>query len=348
MPSTFIDTFFACTIILAAALIGTAFLCSTMQTQISGTQDINKESYLKVISDHIVTTSGTPANWGNSLGVPSDFGLAESGATFPYELDPNKITRLNGLNNYSLSFLAIANAAQLTNIELGIAVSQIMSINIQQKSNSTVNNETTVNFAILTSINSKPTAASLQCYVLADSYLSNVTSNTSDIGVGYLTVQIPKSATDSAIIIAFARDFCDDRITSYVIYNFADSSKQLAPDNDILVLSPLNSVLGWTKNSSAVIVQGGYLFSCGYEQKLAFTRGSTNCPIPSVIDKSPFVIVVFGQNDGEYFQEWVIYPQVPLTEGSSFNGSEQNVFSYVVAIKGALYRLDISLGDVPP
>ena len=81
MPSTSIDTFFACTIIVAAALIATAFLCSTMQTRINSTQDINKESYLKAIADHIITNPGTPLNWGSSSSVPADFGLAASPST---------------------------------------------------------------------------------------------------------------------------------------------------------------------------------------------------------------------------------------------------------------------------
>ena len=137
MPSTSIDTFFACTIIVTVALIATAFLCSTMQTSINGTQNINKDSYLQAIADDIITTPGTPVNWGTSSSVPVDFGLAASSSTTPYELDMDKITRLNSLNNYSLSYFDMENAAKLNNIALGITVSQVMSINIEQTSNST-------------------------------------------------------------------------------------------------------------------------------------------------------------------------------------------------------------------
>ena len=137
MPSTSIDTFFACTIIVAVALIATAFLCSTMQTSINSTQDINKDSYLQAIADHIITNPGAPVNWGTSSSVPDDFGLAAGSSTIPYELDIDKITRLNNLNNYSLSYFDMENAAKLNNIALGITVSQVMSINIEQTSNST-------------------------------------------------------------------------------------------------------------------------------------------------------------------------------------------------------------------
>ena len=344
MPSTAIDTFFACTIIVAAALIATAFLCSTMQTSISSTQNINKESYLQAIADHIITNPGAPINWGTSSGVPTDFGLAAGSSTIPYELDIDKITRLNDLNNYSLSYPDMENAAKLNNIALGITVSQVMSINIEQISNST-GNDVSFTFAILTSIDSEPTSASLNCYVANDS-LSDVTYSTSGIGVYDVTFKIPSAATGNAILIVFARASFDDRITSYAIYNFQNSTQESAPSNDILSLTPLNYMLSYT-NSTDVTIQNGYIFSYSYQQNLTLVQGTSQYLIPTIIDNSPFVIVLCGSLDnGTYFQEWTSYPQVPLTAGSSFEDSEQNVFSYIVTINGVLYKVNISFGDV--
>ena len=346
MPSTSIDTFFACTIIVAAALIATAFLCSTMQTSINSTQNINKESYLQAIADHIITNPGAPINWGTSSGVPTDFGLAAGSSTIPYELDIDKITRLNNLNNYSLSYLDMENAAKLNNIALGITVSQVMSINIEQTSNSAIGNNASFTFAILTSIDSEPTSASLNCYVVANNYLTNVTNSTSGIGVGYVTVQIPSAATDNAMLIVFARASFDDRITSYAIYSFLNSTQESAPSNDILTLTPLDYTLSFTTNSTDLTIQNGYVFSYVYQQNLTSVQGATQYLIPTIIDKSPFVIVICGFNNDTYFQEWTSYPQVPLTAGSTFEGEEQNVFSYMVTINSVLYKVDISLGDV--
>ena len=59
------------------------------------------------------------------------------------------------------------------------------------------------------------------------------------------------------------------------------------------------------------------------------------------------VLVVCGFNGADFFQEWTAYPQVPLKAGANFAGSEQNVFSYIVTVNGVLYRLDLSLGDLP-
>ena len=109
----------------AAALIATAFLGSTMQTRIADTQDINKDSYLKAIADRIITNPGTPTNWGTKV-LPVDFGLAVNSSDSPYELDIDKISRLNNHNNYSLSYLDLSNATKLNNIALGIRVSQLI------------------------------------------------------------------------------------------------------------------------------------------------------------------------------------------------------------------------------
>jgi len=347
LPSTSIDTFFACTIIVTVALIATAFLCSTMQSSINSTQDINKESYLQAIAEHIITNPGSPVNWGASSSVPVSFGLAAASSTTPYELDIDKITRLNSLNNYSLSYFDMETAAELNNIALGITVSQVMTINIEQTSNSTIDNNEFFNFTISTSIDSEPTSASINCYIVAaNNSPSSVTGSTSDIGVGSVTVQIPNAATGNAVLIVFARASFDDRITSYAIYNFQDSSQESAPSNDILTLTPLNYTLSYTTNSTDLTIQNGYVFSYTYQQNLTPVQGTTQYLIPTIIDNSPFVIVLCGTNNGAYFQEWTSYPQVPLQAGSSFENSEENVFSYLVTINGVLYKVDISFGDV--
>ena len=346
MPTSSFDTFFACTILVAAALIGTAFLGSTMQTRIASTEDLNKASYLKAIADRIITNPGTPIDWGTSSALPVDFGLAAASQTSPFELDKDKISRLNNLNNYSLSYADMENTAKLSNIALGIAVSQVMTVNVLQSSNSTVGSDTSFVFTISTSIDSKPSSASLHCYVAAESYLNDVTSTVPNTGDGQVTIQIPNSATDNALLIVFARASIDDRITSYAIYNFAHQTQESTPSSTELALSPNGYTLSLNDSSPDLTVQNSYVFSYSLQQTLPSIENS-QVPIPKLLDKSPMVLVVCGLNGAAYFQEWTAYPQVPLKAGSSFEGSEQNVFSYIVTIDGVLYRLDLSLGDLP-
>ena len=347
LPTTSIDTFFACTIIIAAVLISTTFLTSTLQTTIGGTQDVNKESYLKAIADRTVTSPGAPLNWGINGLVPTDFGLAESNSNTPFEIDADKITMLNQLNSHYISYAELATAAKLSNIALSIKVSPIMSLVLQQSFNNTNGNETSFSFQVLTSVDSEPVSASLHCYVVGENYLTDTTNITSDVGLGQIAFQMPVDTIENATLVVFARASCDDRITSYATYNFANSEQQLASNEDILTASPFNYTLDLTPHESGINVQGGYLFSFGYEQNLTCVQGNTTFLVPRLIDKSPFVILIYGENGNAFFEDWTSYPEIPLSWGSSFQGSEQNVFSYVVTIKDTLYKLDISLGAPP-
>jgi hypothetical protein len=343
-PTNSLDTFFACTILVAVALIATAFLSSTMQARIDSTQDINKDSYLKAIADCIITSSGTPNDWGTSSNLPQDFGLAQSQSTTPYEIDMDKISRLNSQNNDSLTYGEILQAAKLNNLALGITVSPLLSVSIWQSENHTMGSQTSFTFGISTSIDSKPADTSLHCYVVANNYLINQTDSTSN-GVGDFTVQIPTSATDNALLVVFARASFDERITSYAVYRFGDSTQQPTPSNNVVALSVIDYTLTYTPVSPNATIEKGYLLSYSYQSNLT-SPSSTGCPVPKTIDKSPFVIVVCGQNGADYFEEWTAYPQVPLTAGFNFEGSERTIFSYVVTIKDALYKVDISFGGL--
>jgi len=104
MPTVSIDTFFACSLIVSVALLATASLVGTMQTKINSLQDLNKDDYLRTIAEHIVTSYGTPVDWGSSSVVPSAFGLSDSDSSHLYELDIDKISRLNSQNKL-FSFL---------------------------------------------------------------------------------------------------------------------------------------------------------------------------------------------------------------------------------------------------
>ena len=47
-----------------------------MQARIDNTQDINKDNYLKAIADHIITSPGTPVDWGTSQRFAARFRLS--------------------------------------------------------------------------------------------------------------------------------------------------------------------------------------------------------------------------------------------------------------------------------
>jgi hypothetical protein len=345
MPTSSIDTFFACTVILAAALIATVFLASTLQLQIADSQDINKQSYLNALADHVINSPGAPFNWGTTNVSLSDFGLALSGSQSFSELDVDKINRLYNVSLYSPEFVASIN---LYNTALGLKISQLLDIDIRQSSNSTVNNLTTFTFEVSTSLNSKPTSAALKAYTKGTNFLSNVTANTSANGTSSLLIEIPEALVNSSKLIVFARASVDSRMTSFAVYDFNSSNQESVSEDGFLnVYGPINSTLTWVSNDSLLAIEKVDVFSFGYAQNVSVTNGTSYCLLPNLVDLSPEILVLSGHVNGSIFQTWVSNPRLPFEVGSDFNQSEQNVFSYLTSIKGALYRVEVTLGDLP-
>lgn len=345
MPTETIDTFFACSLIVSVAILATAFLAGTMQTQINSTQDLNKQDYLQKIADHIVSSCGSPVNWGTASGTPTSFGLATNTSAGLYELDIDKLSRLSNQNAYALSYPNISKAARLTNIAFGVSLSQMLSIDIELSGNSSTSGFTTYTFTISVSQNSRPLSTDLQCYLVATNYVTNASNATTSSGVGQISIEVPDASNGPALLVVFARAPFDDRLTAYAVHSFAHLSQEPAPNYTFLGLSPLNYTLNLNKNYPSVTIEETYAFSYGYSSNLTSTS-STTYTIPALLDKSPIVLVAQGVNEAEPFVEWTSYPQLPVDVGANFTNAAQNLFVYQVTVKGTLYKLVLCFGDV--
>ena len=277
------------------------------------------------------------------MGCLSDFGVAAANSATAYELDIDKISRLNSQNLYALSYLDISKASKLTNIALSVTLNQVMTITLQETSQSTIGSETSFTFSVSTNINSKPANADVQFYAVGDGFLREAASAGSDLGVIEVTIQVPTDEIDGALLVAFARASFDDRITCFAVYNFGDSAQESTPQSCSLALSPLDYTLHF--NDTNVEVNKVHVLSYSHNQTITSPQNQ-QCAIPEFVDKSPLVIVAAGTSGGVFFQEWTAYPQIPLQTGANFEGSAQNIFSYLVNVKGVLYRLELGLGDV--
>ena len=346
MPTTAIDTFFACTLIVAIAVISTVYIVGTMQTQIESTQDLNQESYLRGIADHIVTSYGTPVDWGTTDALPINLGLSSSyKSDYLYELDINKITRLNDQNQYSLSYIEALTAAKISNIAFGLSLSQMLSIEVALSDNTTTGDVTEYTFQVTVSQEAGPVSANLHCYALATDFTADVNNVTSSSGTGSITIEVPNSSTGSALLIIFAQTSLDQRLCAYTVYSFAHLSDSSEPNGAFLNLSPLNNTLNVQLDYSGGVIEKVYAFSYDYSANLTSTS-STTYSIPDFVDNSPIIIVVQGLNNTVNFIEWVSYPQIPLTFGGDFSNSSAHVFVYTVTIDKVLYRLTLRFGDV--
>jgi hypothetical protein len=110
-------------------------------------------------------------------------------------------------------------------------------------------------------------------------------------------------------------------------------------------MSTLNYTLYLNLNFPEATVQKAYAFSFSCQFNLTSTSNNAYA-IPAIIDKGPIIPVVCGTNDTTSFTEWTSYPNVPLEFGANFENSEKNVFVYAVTIKGTLYKLALTFGDV--
>ncbi|MCJ7763055.1 hypothetical protein MUP38_06345 [Candidatus Bathyarchaeota archaeon] len=345
MPATSIDMFFACTLVVSVALIATAFFAGTMQTQINSMQDLNKYAYLQTIADHIVSSCGSPVDWGSGSSVPVNFGLSLNNSAGLFELDIDKLSRLSSQNMYALSYPDISKAARLTNIAFGVSLSQMLSIDVVLSGNTTVSGFTTYTFTVLVSQDSGPLSANLQGYLVATNFVGSASNTTSSSGVGYVSVQVPTTSSGPALLVVFARASFDDRITAYEVYSFAHLSQNPSSNYTFLGLSPLNYTLNVHKNYPSLTINGSYAFSYGYSSNLTSTS-STTYAIPALLDKSPIVLVAQGVNGTATFVEWTSYPPLPVDTGADFSNSTENVFVYPVTVKDALYKLILHFGDV--
>jgi hypothetical protein len=329
-----------------AVVIGASVLSSEiLGAHIVEYQNLNEDNYLGTLSENILLNAGTPANWGsNGSIIPSSLGLAKNGSPSETELDIDKISRLNGQNAFALTYPQLLNAARL-NIALGVSVTQLLDVSVTPYSNNTSGNSTTYVFEVSVSQDNAPVAASLNCYAVANNFLSSINSSTSLDGIGYIDVEIPNASNGTASLIVFARAVYDPRMTAYEVYLFEHLSMGQLPTNSFLRLSPLDYNLWVDPNYSDIILENAYAFSYEYESNLTASSNSTYT-IPVFLDKSPIVLVVTGVSASTFFVEWTAYPQIPLDAGADFTNAECHIFSYVVDVGGALYSLKLSLGGL--
>jgi hypothetical protein len=342
VPTTSIDGFFACTLLVTVALIVLASFAGAMQTSIQSQQGANDQSYLKTAAETLVTSVGSPANWGSSGTAPTSFGLAKTlGQT--YELDIDKITRLNSQYFDALPYDNVSKAARLYNLAFRITVTQILTITIQPTSNTTNGQATTYNYQVSTTANLEPAAAAIQCYIIQPTQISSVQASTSSSGQGTISFTLPNSDAGQVLLAVFAKANLDERLTAYQTYAFTHISG--GQPQQTLSLSALDNQLTVNITQPETTVNHVYAISFGHQSQLS--KGSNgNYPIPSYLDKSPILLVATGSSQTEDFTAWTSYPNVPLTFGSNFANTEQNTFAYTVSINDVLYRLTVTLGEL--
>jgi len=350
VPAISIDTFFACSLMVLLALSAMTSVSKLLYPYINSSGNENIAERYREISKYLLLSGGKPSNWGqNGEAIPETFGLAKADSN-PYELDVDKVSRLNNENLYAITYAQIFSALKMSDVSFRIEVKTIFEVAINLASIYESANETTYQFEILTEKYGISVQAELKCYVVAENYLETNYTCFSN-GRTYVNVTLPNDVGGPALLIAFAKATCNSKIVSFGLYAFAHNSGEPQPRGTFLRLSPLNYTLNASFIYPEINLSNAYALTFNYYSILTQTESgnqSVKYSIPHFLDVSPILIIVAGRNLTSFFIEWTAYPQVPLQIGADFASSTalSNVltFTYTVTVNSVFYECRVLLG----
>jgi len=344
MPASSIDTILASSIMIILTTASMAIAAMTLYPRFNELSHRNDVERYQQLAKNILLSTGTPTDWGSMQEVvPSSFGLATVNSSRFYQLDVDKVSRLNDNNAYSITYLQLLESFGVRDVALKIDVDTLFDLSTSLVSSSSGENETTYNFELSTEKSGLPVTAQLSCYVISKNYVDHEFSSTTSSGNGSISVTIPNSENGTALLVSFAK--AETRMVAFDVYPFNHNSSVPEANGTFMTSSPLNYALNVSFLYPTEQVLMGHAFTYGYNSELTQTSGDNQTAeysFPHLLDSSPTILVLTGSNGSSVFAEWVAYPQLPLTIGSDLNdlGAASKIvsFSYVVTVNSALYK----------
>jgi hypothetical protein len=354
MPASSIDTFFACSlmvILIASAMVSTAKL---VQPYLNDLTNVNGVDRCRSLAEYMLLDPGNPSDWGKTESTnPSTFGIAAKNLQ-PYALDPDKVSRLNSENAFSLTYQQLLAALGTSDMSLNMRIQPVFQVSVDLVSNQSMGSGTTYTFEVYTKKSGFPIATRLNCYVTTGSYVENVTSCTNADGEGTANVTLPNSLSGTTLLAVFARAQAYPQMRSFNAYSFGHNSEAPLPNRTFLRLSPLDHTLNVSLRGSDLEVSEAYVFTYSYHFSLSSTASgnrSLEYDVPSLSEASPEILVLNGNNGSTSFSEWTTYPQLPLEIGADLSDlnarSKAIALTYVVSIDSVLYEAMITCRSVP-
>jgi hypothetical protein len=115
------------------------------------------------IGRYMLLSRGEPEDWGEG-GTPSSLGFA-SGSE-PYELDIDKVTRLNPSNAYSVNYSSLWQALGVDDVSFRIEVKPLFEATLSLASSQAEGGETTYNFTSSTASGGYPVQCDVSYYLV--------------------------------------------------------------------------------------------------------------------------------------------------------------------------------------
>jgi hypothetical protein len=354
MPSSSIDTFLASSVMIVLALSGMVGTAKLMEPYLNDLANRDSTERFQYLASHLLRTTGTPANWGQLKGTkPTSLGLAEANALQPYELDIDKVSRLNSDSIYRLDYSDLWQMLGVKDVSFRIEVRTLFQLSIEPVSNSIRGSQTVYEFEVVSTRSGVPVAANLSSYVTVKDFVNGTTALTSSNGVGTFSLGIPNSINGTALLLVFAQSTANSQVVAFSTSTFGHNSPNPLPNSTFTRLSPLDYVLNVSLLSPSVEISRSQIFTFNYSFNLTATVQDTQTieyAIPRLIDRSPVVLVLTGLNGSTSYAEWVTYPHVPLEVGANFTESTAGfkiaVQNHIVTIESALYEIVTMWGSL--
>ncbi|NWF86858.1 hypothetical protein HXY32_03510 [Candidatus Bathyarchaeota archaeon] len=351
MPAISVDTFFACALMVLLVLSAMATTSKILYPHINNDVDAFAAERYREISKYLLLNSGTPLNWGqNGKIIPETFGLAKTDAHGSYELDIDKVSRLNSENVHALSYAQIFTALGMPDVSFRIEIKPLFEVVINRTASFEGTNETIYQFEILTRRHGVQIQTELKHYVIAENYMEESVAYASD-GVTYVNVTLSDNVGGPALFVVFAKATSKTNVLSFGTYAFAHNSGEPKTRGTFVRLSALNHTLNASLVYSEVNMLKTYALTYNYHTILTETSSnnqSVKYNILRLLDPSPILLVATGWNSTDFFTEWIAYPQIPIQIGANFDGltTLSNVYAntYVVTVNSALYECTVWLG----
>jgi hypothetical protein len=313
--------------------------------------DQNIAERYEQLSKYLLLSTGKPSDWGqDSYPHPEAFGLSKSGSNSAYELDVDKVSRLNSENEYAISYADIFTSLALSDVSFKLEIKPLFEVAVNLTATFTLVDEMIYQFEISTTKGGAPIQTLLSSYVIAEHYLNPAETSVSD-GKTYQNVTIPNNVNGPALLIVFAKYAFDPRIVSFKTHAFAHNAVEPKPAGAFVKLSPLDYVLNASFVCPGVNLSNAYALVFDHNttlMQITFGNESALYAIPRLLDSSPLLIVLTGSNSTSFFAECVTYPQVPAQTGADFASSASlsnvYVYTYMVTIDSAIYKCTIWLG----
>jgi hypothetical protein len=335
-------------ILVLVAMFGTTKIVTPYIDTVSHRWDTDR---YQTLSLNLILNTGQPTDWGQTTEAPTAFGLAKAGNHLPYELDPDKLTRLNMLNAFSVPYHEVWGIVGEKDLTFQIKIQPVFTVNATLTAAQPNGATTNYQFHITTDQSGKPIATQLSGYLIAGDFLVGATALALG-GSGELTFSVPSSYSGSVAVVCFAQSNVDARMCSFTTFNLDLDSLALSANGSFAQLSPLNGVL-YADFSEQTTVQRAVALTFGGNSTLTAvnqTSQHAEYALPDLPEAGPIALVVAGNNGTASGASWVMYPQVPLQIGADFDnsvtGAKTAAQTYVVTCNGALYQATVTWGGL--